>query len=318
MATTKAASTKTKARKKPVKKVSAKKTAPVSIPDSIFVEQTPEQKQAKLNAYVTLKSAGVPIPSELAIEVEAIVAASQKIEEDKRQAQEAAITTEQKAIDAANEKGPKWIRNGYNTETNVRLDRQDKSKGQRRIELKPRGQRGDMFQIKEEDLQDPTLMDSIERGIVHVIGDGDAKTILSKQTHNMNRTHTPLALLRNEQGEPYAPGAIKVEAEFNSQGVVVAQLDPSIGAQQENMNWKTGQKSGQGGLIRTGQTGTVEQFIPTPPGGNAAIISSGFAGADKEAKARISDDIARRKKVQGRPEDVLGGLAVTVEPTRRG
>lgn len=324
MATTKAKSaSKTKARKKPAAKKAAKITASVKTQGAkLVLETTPEQQQAVINAYVTLRNANLPIPGEIAFQAEALIASSQQLEEEERNAYENSVSTEQKAIEQANEEGPKWIRNAHNMDVAIRLDRQDKK---RRIELKPRGQRGDMFKIQDEDLEDPSLADSIERGIVHVVGDGDAKAILSRQTHNMGRQHTPLALLRNEKGEPYAPEAIKVEAEFNSQGVVVAQLDPSLGEQHENVrSWKS-QKGG--GLIRAdgsqgaakaqaaiAQQQTVEQFIPT--GGNPAIISSGFQ-PDAETRARISDNIARKKGVQGRPEDVLGGLSVTVDPPQR-
>lgn len=324
MATTTAAS-KAKARKKPAKKAAAKKTPQVKVPE-IRAEKTVEQKQAVLDAYVALRNAGLPIPVDLAAEAEAIINSAQQAETEEREQVQQVISAEEEAIDKANAEGPKWIRNAHNMDVAIRLERQKKK---RRIELKPRGTRGDMFKIQEEDLEDPSLSDSIERGIVHVVGDGDARSILSRQTHNMGRQHTPLALLRNEKGEPYAPDAIKVEAEFNSQGVVVAQLDPTLGEQHENVRtWKSA-KTAQGGLIRMDgsqgaqkaqealarQQQTVEQFIPT--GGNPAIISSGFQ-PNAEAQARISDSIARKKGVQGRPEDVLGGLSVTVDPVQRG
>jgi hypothetical protein len=47
-------------------------------------------------------------------------------------------------------------------------------------------------------------------------------------------------------------------------------------------------------------------------------VSSGYdqPALGKDAKASILDDLARRKGVQGRPEDVLN-LSVTVEPPQR-
>lgn len=164
-----------------------------------------------------------------------------------------------------------------------------------------------MFQLQEGDLEDASLVDSVERNIVEIIGDGEAKNILSKQTKNMGRTHSPLAMLRNERGEPYAPDAVKMEVEFNQQGVVVAQMNPNIQGD------KAIAKDPLGGLVRPGQE-RVEQFFPT--GGNPAIISSGFAQQGPNATAKIADDIARRKAAEGlRPEQQLG-LSVTVEPPR--
>jgi hypothetical protein len=299
------AKTATKTRKKAAKRTPTAKAAKVVQPEIQITPQTPQQRQAKLNAYAELRAANVPIPAELQLEVEAIIAAAKKTEEEARKAQVAAATEEQKEIDALNKKGPQWVRNGLGAEYSVRLERQDKKK---RIELKPRGMRGDLFKLQDGDLEDPSLLDSVERGIVEIVGDGDAQTILSKQTKNMGRQHTALAMLRNEKGEPYAPDAIKIEAEFNRQGVVVAQLDPNIQGD------KAIAKDPMGGLVRPGDA-RIEQFVPT--GGNPAIISSGFP-QDPNTTAKIADDIARRKVADGlRPEQQLG-LSVTVDPTQKG
>lgn len=318
MTTTKKATKTRRPKAKATTAPKAKKVAVITPPSQVeeeFIrelaaqaEPTPEQTQAKINAYATLKNAGLEVPKELQQEVEAIVAAAKKQEREYFAQQEKAKSEEQKEIEQGNKSGRYWVRSAYNAPFSLRLERQ--SEGKKRIELKPRGQRGDMFPLQPEDLNDAGLQTNVEIGLIEIIGDGDAKAIVTKQTQNLQRTHTPLALLRNEKGEEYTPDAFKVEAEFNSQGVVVGVVDQSMGSQQENMKWGTGQRANAGGIIRTGQE-QVSQFVPT--GGNPAIISSGFP--DKNTQAKVADDIARRKGGQG--PSSAGILNVTVDPVQK-
>lgn len=265
------------------------------------------QRQAKLQAYTSLKSAGVDIPAELASEVEEWIVAQQARQKAAQETQ----TQEQQRIDKENEEGPWWVRNAYNAPFSLRLERQDKKK---RIELKARGQRGDMFPLQEGDLDDPTLQSNLNTKLIEIIPNGEAKNVLSKQTMNLQREHVPIAILRNEKGEPYKPESLKLEAEWNSQGVVVAYEDPNIGSQHEHIKWG-GRNSAGGGLIRAQpgqpnpafvqpQPQQVAQFVPT--GGNPAIISSGFS----DSQTKIADDLARRR-------GTVPQLAVSVAPVQR-
>lgn len=315
MTTTRKAATKArkpKAKAKAPKATEVADEAPLEeAANSLAAELTAEQQQAKINAYVTLKNAGLEAPADLKLEVEAIVAAAKQREQEEVDAVNAARSEEEKKIEEGNENERKWVYNLYNAPFSLRLQGREDKNG-KRIELKPRGQRGDVFPLHPDDLNDPNLHSNVELGLLAIIGDGTANAIVSKQTKNMSRTHTPLAVLTNEKGEAYAPDSLKVEAEFNSQGVVVGVVDPSMGAQQENMKWGSGQRANAGGLIRTSSPEQVQQFVPS--GGNPAIISSGFI-PDKNAQAKIADDIARRKGAEG--PSSAGILSVTVDPVQK-
>lgn len=301
---TKATSKKAPAKRKTAKKPASRKATPKAAPEvTIQVpQQTAEQKHAKVQAYATLKNAGLEIPAELALEVEALVAAQIQKEKENTQALQAAQSAEEKAIKAQNEEGPKWVRNLFNGPFSFRLKRQDEK--EKKVELKPRGQRGDLYQLEEKDLKDSNLLMQLETGFVELIGDGEAKLIISKQVRNMRGQHTPLAVLRNEHGKIYEGDPLKVELEYSQQGITVGVTDPRINPEDD----KSVARARGLGLLRPEQ---VSQFVPT--GGNPAIISDGFA--DRDARARIADDIARRKGLEG-PESA-GILSVQIAPTEK-
>ena len=133
--------------------------------------------------------------------------------------------------------------------------------------------------------------------------DGTARKVAEGQTHNIQQTNTTLAMITNELGEPITK--LTVETEYNQQGVTVAYIDPNARP-----------KDAFGGLVRPGQAPQpeqVSQFVPTPPGGNRAIVSQG--PLTDTARLAVADKLARVRGAQGRPEEVLG-LTVSVEPTR--
>jgi hypothetical protein len=282
----------------------AKKTvAAAPKPEVPKVELTDEQRQAKIQAYASLKGANLPIPKEISTDVEGWI----KEENARRAAEEKVIKASQKETEAENKKGPWYVRNLYPAPQSIRLDRQTEK---RRIELKPRGVPGDLHPLLEGDLEDPILKLNLGQGLIEVIPAGEAKLIIDKQVTNVqNRQHTPISILRNERGEAYGEGSVKVEAEFNSQGVTVASIDPGVlqGRYSDSQVARA-----DGGISRT-----VSGFVPT--GGNPAIISDGFNPNpnDPNAAAKIADDIARRRGAGG-IEAGIGGLQVVVNPTQRG
>lgn len=310
MATTKApAKRKTATRKKAAapRKTATKK---VEVNDRDFLSEplsgsqpaySDEQWAALLQTYSTLKAAGLPIPSEVAEPVDTWLAQQQAIEDRATKAQQAHAAE----IAKEDEEGPKWIRNLYTSLFSIRLQRQNQKDGIRRIELKPRGVRGDMFPLEPGDENDHILRQNLGR--VEIIGDGTAKRIAEGQTTNIQKTNTTLAMITNEVGEPIKK--LTVETEYNQQGVVVGYIDPNAKP-----------KAPLGGIVRPNQLPDgqlpspeqVQQFIPT--GGNPAIVSQG--PLTDNAQAAIADKLARIKGLQGRPEEVLG-LTVSVEPTRQ-
>lgn len=254
---------------------------------------------ATVEAYVTLRDAGAQIPDAIRIPVEKWI----EQEQQKARVVEAKRAEASAKQQKADEEGPKWLRNLHGTQFVLRLDRQDKK---RRIELQPRGSRGDIFPLEEEDLKDHSLIASL--GHVEIIGQTEAEEIVSKQTQNMQKLHQPLAILRNERGEAGSDGEgfkLQVETEYNKQGVVVGVINPDAKP-----------RDAFGGILRPEQAAT---FVPTA--GNPAIVSSGFQPAlDENARASIADDLARRAKgpeAQGRRPEELLGLTVSIDPTQK-
>lgn len=310
----------TVAAKKPATKTRrtpAKKTAPRATKPKIVSEETPYQlmpvteaeKQAKLEAYAVLKNAGISPPDELTTEVEVWI----KEEQDRRAVYEAEMANKRTEVEKVNSEGPWYVINRYNGPYSLRLERQDKKK---RIELKPLGQRGDMHPLLDEDLKDPILVQNLEIGLIGLIPAGEAQLRSNQQVTNIRQPHTPLAILRNEKGEAYQQGSFKVEAEYNSQGVTVAYIDPEIAQGKKQMPKNTP----MGDVVRPvngqnpyQQQAQVSHFVPT--GGNPAIISSGFPSSNQAAM--IADDIARRKGGEGIKAGLPEGITVTVDPVRK-
>ncbi len=284
-------------RKAARKKAAPRNSKPVAPPVETPDYDSPRWGQL-VETYVSLKDLGLPIPEDLSRPVEEWIAKQVKAEETVLE-QGAA---EQAAVAAADAEGPKWVRNLLSSPFSLRLTRQDKKQ---RIELKPRGVRGDMFPLEPGDEHDHIIQANI--GYVEVIGDGTAKRALAGQTHNIQKSNSTLALITNELGEPIKK--LVVETEYNKQGVVVGYVDPNQQAKLERGEFGKS-KSPLGDLTRQ-RPEQVSQFIPT--GGNPAIVSQG--PLTDNARAAVADKLARIKGRKGRPEEVLG-LTVSVEPTR--
>lgn len=191
-----------------------------------------------------------------------------------------------------------FIRNRYHTEVSLRFERHD---GKRRIELKPRGQRGDFAPIQPADLNEPVLIDNVNIGLIELISAGEAAEIASKQTTNQQKVHPALAVLRNELGEEYGDDAIKLEIPFEQQGVVVAELQ-------------------DGQVVVDNGTGIRRKRAPGQEPASPDYIAGGapthHAPAGEEA-AYLSDLRARAKTLEG-PEAGLGGIrTVVVEQTQK-
>ena len=242
---------------------------------------TEEERQAKISAYTTLKSAGVPVPPELAAEVEAWI----EVENQRREIERAEYAKYQAALEEENTKGPWYIRNGYTAPFSLRLDRQHEQHA-RRIELKPRGVPGDMYPIIKEDLQDPLIQRNCSIGVIEIIPAGEAKRIAEQQNKNAGtrEVHVPTAILRNSLGDPVE--FTKTEIEWNAQGVTVATLDPN------QMQGGVEDKRVQVTRVQPGQKPEAHsQFIPTDS--KSAIVTQ--QPMSEMARLKVQDDIARRK-----------------------
>jgi hypothetical protein len=299
---------KTAARKTTTRRRTPAKPAAPKPEPQVVKTYTQEEKDALLLSYNSLKAAGLPIPAEVEIPV------NQWIEEEtaRREAIEVANRERQEAMAAVNAAGPWYVRNLTNVPFSVRLDRQTES---RRIELKARGNPGDMHPLQDDDRRDPVLLRNINIGAVEIIPAGEANEIMGKQTYHMGpRQHIPTSILRNAKGEAYADGAVKTEIEWGQKGITVATLDPG---QMQGQISDTDVKRSGGGVTRVqpGQPQVVSEFIPT--GGHPATVTGvpqGQLAGTTNAQAKIADDLARRRGLSG-PGAGLGGLTVTVGPT---
>jgi hypothetical protein len=192
-----------------------------------------------------------------------------------------------------------FARNLRNVDLGFRLTRQDGKK--KRTNLKARGRRGDLVKLTPEDLTDQAMLDQVNAGLIEVITKNEAQNIVSKQsTNHKEAVHPAMEMLRNELGQEYAPGAFRVEAEYNNQGETVATVEGvNEGASRQQIN--------SGGIQRS--TGNV--------GGNPNIVSDGFAEAPSGQEADYHrDQIARQNNTEG-PAAGLGDITVTVDPVQK-
>lgn len=188
-----------------------------------------------------------------------------------------------------------FIRNLRLVEVGIRLERQSDQKT-KRIDLKPRGTRGDIKPLQEGDLQDSTLIANVELGVVEIITAAEAQKAIKNQVNNAQTAiHPAMAMLRNPLGEEYADGAVQGVEDYVDESVVVARLTP-VGGEFGEIAFN---RENRGSFDRAPQ----EQGRSL--GGNPHILSDGFAAA------RAADEVARSKTVEG-PAAGLGGIQTVV------
>jgi hypothetical protein len=192
-----------------------------------------------------------------------------------------------------------YARNLRNADASIRLSRQEGKK--KRLEFKPRGERGDIQPLEKDDLNDVALLDNVGL-LVEILTAPEAKEIISKQVVNQQaRVHPAMEMLRNALGDPYEQTEVPV---VHDGSYTVAHLQP-VGGEAGNLP-----DQGRGvdwGAIRQGEA-PVER--PRSIGGNPAIISDGFARRDASEDAK-----ARRKDLEG--PGATGINRVVVEPVQR-
>lgn len=219
------------------------------------------------------------------------------------------------AVDFATHEEPVWyMRNLRHTSVGFRLSRQN-TQGQKRTELKPRGQRGDIVKLEPGDLKDAELQTQVSYGLVEVIPEGEALEAIRKQyTNHQNEIPSHIAMLRNPKGEQYPQAnPVRMASDDEAYGIKVADLDPAL------MQGKLSDKE----IKRDG--GFAQNAQQTPTGGNPAIISDGFmaqpqqglgnAAGDNQRAAEV-DALARSKAFEG-PGAGVGEVTVKVMPTQR-
>ena len=101
----------------------------------------------------------------------------------------------------------------------------------RRVQLAPRGMRGDMTAVSKDELDDPIFLNNL--GILYeVLAAKDADEVREKQNINAStRTVRPEDLLTNEKGESMSE--VTLEGSYESQGKTIATLETTDGGTHE-------------------------------------------------------------------------------------
>lgn len=171
----------------------------------------------------------------------------------------------------AKKKTQSYIRNVRHVPVSIRLDTG------RRLELRPRGQRGDTAPVSTEEMLDDKFVGNQDT-LFEIIAEGEAKEVIGKQTTNQQAMHPALAQMRNAKGEEYAQRGVVVEEEFQDQGKFAATIDE------------------RGMITRFKAPGTSDNPLPDVPS---------YVPPEEQA-----DWVARQKNIEG-PEAGLGNLKVT-------
>lgn len=163
-----------------------------------------------------------------------------------------------------------FVRNVRHVPVSVRLDTG------KRLELRPRGQRGDCAPVTEEEMQDDKFLRN-SGNLFEVITSSEANNVIEKQTTNQQAVHPALAHIRNERNEPYEKGVV-VGEEFTAEGQKVAVV------------------SERGEIQRFKAPGSVDNPLPDIP--------------SHVPPEEAADWLARQKTLEG-PEAGLGNIRVT-------
>jgi hypothetical protein len=173
-------------------------------------------------------------------------------------------------------KKQKYIRNTRHVQVSIRLDTG------RRIQLQPRGQRGDTVPVNDEEMQDEKFVGNQDL-LFELITESEGKNVIAKQTKNQQAVHPALAQIRTPTGEVYSSGVV-IEENFTDQGKVVGVVDE------------------RGQIQRFRAPGVADQSLPEVP-------------SDVPPKEH-ADWLARQKTLEG-PEAGLGNIKVTKEEVRK-
>lgn len=178
----------------------------------------------------------------------------------------------------------KYVRNTRYTPVSCRVS------ADRRIELRPRGMRGDMAQLSKVEFSDVRIQANLGL-IFEALTQVEAQKVWDDQLTNQQAHHPAMETLRNDKGEKFDNQNIVVKEElFNDQGVVVAELTDGQMVIDRGM-----------GIKRFDGMGTQDNPIPVP------------ADVDPGEQA----DWIARQKTEG-PSAGLGNMEVKIESPQKG
>ena len=167
----------------------------------------------------------------------------------------------------------RYIRNVRYCQASIRLG------SGRRINLQPRGMRGDCAPVSKEEMNDEIFL--ANSGILYeIITQSEAKQVVEKQTTNQQSTHPALRGLRNAKGEEMEDKGVVVEESNVDQGKAAGSIDE------------------RGMITHFHAVGSVDKPLPNVP-----------AHVPPEEQA---DWLARNNQTEG-PEAGLAGAKITME-----
>lgn len=179
---------------------------------------------------------------------------------------------------------PAYIRNIRYTPVSCRVS------NERRIELKPRGMRGDMAKISKQEFEDHRVQANLGL-IFEPLTKAQAEKIWDDQLTNQQAHHPALNSLRNDKGEEFDNKDVVVKEEtFEDQGVVVAELNDGQMVIDRGL-----------GIQRFSGIGTQDNPLPIPSD----------LPPDEQA------DWVARQNLEG-PAAGLGNMNVTIDETQQG
>lgn len=178
----------------------------------------------------------------------------------------------------------KFVRNIRNITVRATLE------SGRRIELKPRGERGDMASLTKEDVDDTRVIENIGM-IWEILGSAEAQDILHKQATNQQVNPTAFDQLLNEYGKPYEGDDAKLEQVFEEQGEVVANVEDTGDGRFTQNNQQLVRNSGEA------------PEVVSPPGARGNEITEG----QLDQLARDAQD----------GDSLRSALNVSVQPTQK-
>lgn len=178
---------------------------------------------------------------------------------------------------------PEYVRNTRYTPVSCRVS------SERRIELKPRGMRGDMAKLSKSEFEDSRVQANLGL-IFEPLSKAQAEKVWNDQLTNQQAHHPALDTLRNDKGEEFDNKDIVVKEEtFEDQGVVVAELNDGQMVIDRGL-----------GIQRFSGMGTQDNPIPIP------------ADVDPDEQA----DWVARQNIEG-PAAGLGNMNVTMDETQK-
>lgn len=205
--------------------------------------------------------------------------------------------TEENQVQVEEQPVYEWIRNLLDVPIRFRLTPKGDSRFGKAIELKPRGWRGDLASVTEDERKDERYLDNFEYGLFEELTADEAYDIRYKQ--NINRQaqrHPAKAVIANQLMENQGQMEV-VYDDPESRAVVVAHdLSSDQPGTRRDVN-----------IQRVAAPGSVEQPIP---GTGPEKAPEGDTEAERDA-------VARQKGTQG-PSAGLGNLKVTVDPVQKG